>query len=389
MHFNSNLGRISFVLLFVFAAPLMAGDSPSINLDWYGYVKLDASYDQNVTSHGNFAMWVNQQLGDEDDAQFNMTHKQTRFGMTAKGEGYENAKVGGKLEFDLYGANGAENKAALLLRHAYFTVQSGQFQLLAGQSWDLVSPLNPSTVNYPVMWGCGNFGYRRPQVRFTYTAQPGAETSVHLAGGFFRTIGDDLTPTFSLATEVADGSDDGTDAAIPSVQAIVDVNHQFASGTSVRAGVSGLYGELKAEGTLGTNEKYHSRTVVGHMAVNFASGFGFAGEVFTGSNLGSYLGGIANSSTIQGVHTRGGWAYGWVKPHNKVKLAAGFGVDNPDDEDLTTGKRSRNQSFFGNVQVTPIPLFTVGLELSQWETEYIDGEAAESFRAQTSFQLNF
>jgi len=389
MSLNSISGRIVFILLFVIAAPLMAGDNPSINLDWYGYVKLDASYDQNVTSHGNFAMWVLQRQGDEDDAQFNMTHKQTRLGLNARGEGYENVNVGGKLEFDLYGAGGAENKAELLLRHAYLSVQTGQFELLAGQSWDLISPLNPSTLNYPVMWGCGNFGYRRPQVRFTYTTQPNDETSIRFAGGFFRTIGDDLTPTFSLATEVADGSDDGTDAAIPSVQAIVDVNHKFASGASVRTGVSGLYGELKAEGTLGTNEKYHNRAVVGHLAVNFASGFGFAGEAFSGSNLGSYLGGIGNSSSFSGVRTRGGWAYGWIKAHSKVKVAAGYGVDDPDDDDLSTGNRSRNQSIFGNVQVTPVPLFTVGLELSRWETDYIDGETARSFRAQTSFQLNF
>jgi len=39
--------------------------------------------------------------------------------------------------------------------------------------------------------------------------------------------------------------------------------------------------------------------------------------------------------------------------------------------------------------VTPIPLFTMGLELSQWQTDYIEGEAAKSFRAQTSFFLNF
>jgi hypothetical protein len=101
------------------------------------------------------------------------------------------------------------------------------------------------------------------------------------------------------------------------------------------------------------------------------------------------MGGIANESTIQGVHAQGGWAYGWVIPHDKVKLSAGFGVDDPDNDDLSTGDRARNQSFFGNVQVTPIPLFTVGLELSHWETDYIDGESAKNFRAQTAFRLNF
>ncbi len=364
-------------------------DKPEINLDWYGYVKLDAAYDQNVTSHGNFVMWVKPQTSDDDDAQFNMTHKQTRFGLNAKGTGYRNATVGGKVEVDLYGAGGTENKAALMLRHAYFTVQSGSFELLAGQGWDLISPLNPATLNYPVLWGCGNVGYRRPQVRLSYTYAAGENTKVKMAGGFFRTIGSDLTPTLSLTTEVSDGYDDGTDAAVPTVQGLIDVKHAFAGGTKLRAGVSGLYGEMKAEGNLGTSEKYDSRAVVGHLAVSFASGFGFSGEFFSGSNLGSYFGGIANNSTFDGVATKGGWVYGWIKPHAKVKVSAGAGVDDPDDADLAVAQRSQNSAFFGNLSVTPIPAFTVGFELSQWETSYVDGKDASTVRAQTSFVLDF
>ncbi len=378
-----------FALATSFAGPVIGKEKPEINLDWYGYVKLDASYDQNVTSHGNFTMWVLPQGSDDDDAQFNMTHKQTRFGLSAKGSGYKEAKVGGKVEVDLYGAGGTENKAALLLRHAYFTVQSGSFELLAGQSWDLISPLNPSTLNYPVLWASGNTGYRRPQLRLTYTLQPNAQTKVRMSGGFFRTIGSDLTPTLSLSTEVSDGYDDGTDAAIPTVQGIVDVNHAFASGTKLRAGVSGLYGEMKAEGSLGTSEKYSSSGVVGHFAVSFASGFGFSGEYFSGSNLGGYFGGIGNASTFDGVATKGGWAYGWVKPHAKVKFSAGAGLDDPDDKDLSSTQRSKNTSIFGNISVTPIPAFTVGFEVSQWETSYVDGDDASAVRAQTSFVLNF
>ncbi|MFH1686527.1 MAG: hypothetical protein ABIE70_03290 [bacterium] len=386
-----NLGRLTMLLglVMLVASPLAAADKPQFDFDWYGYVKLDASYDQNLTSHGNFAMWVQPQNGDQDDEQFNMTHKQSRFGMKAIGQGYQNAKVAGQLEFDLYGAGGAENKALLLLRHAFFTVDAGSFQLLAGQTWDLVAPLNPATLNYPVLWGCGNPGYRRPQVRFTYTAAPNDQTNVKMACGFFRTIGSDLTPTLSLATEVSDGSDDGTDAGIPTLQGLLDVTHKLSNGGSIRAGVSGLWGQLKAEGSLGTDETYQSQGVAGHLAVAINKQVGFAGEFFTGSNLGGYNAGINNSDRVDGVHAKGGWGYLWVKPTAKVTLAAGGGMDDPDDADLSTGNRGKNQAFFGNVNFSPIPLVTLGFELSQWETSYVGADVAKAMRAQTSFILNF
>ena len=41
------------------------------------------------------------------------------------------------------------------------------FTILGGQTWDVISPLNPRSLNYSVYWWAGNIGYRRPQVRLT------------------------------------------------------------------------------------------------------------------------------------------------------------------------------------------------------------------------------
>lgn len=383
-------GFLLFCTLLIAVGIAGANEKPSFDLNWYGYVKLDASYDQNPTSHGNFTMWVKPQSLDANDAQFNMTHKSTRFGFAAKGKGYENIAVGGKVEVDLYGSGGTENKAMLLLRHAFFTVQSGNFKLLAGQSWDLIAPLNPSTLNYPVLWGAGNIQYRRPQVSMFYTAKASECTTVGLAAGFFRTIGSDLTPTFSLATgEVADGSDDGTDAAIPSVQGRIELKHKSAAGTSIRFGASGLWGQLKSETTIGNSQKYESWAAVGHLMVAFSNGAGFSGEVFKGSNLGSYFGGVLNSNRIDGLAAAGGWASAWVKPHKKVKLTTGYSVDDPDDNDLSSGNRSKNQAIFGNIKYSVVPQVTVGVEITKWRTDYKDSDAAKALRVESSFIMNF
>jgi len=387
-----NLTIFSLCMVFALGSLAIAGEKPSFDLDWYGYVKLDAAYDNHKTSHGNFVMWS--AIGKENE-QFNMTANQTRFGLKANGKNYKRVNVFAQVEFDLYGspsgATVAQNKAMLQLRHAYFSLQYDNFKLNAGQTSDIISPLNPSTLNYSVMWGIGNMGYRRPQISMYYTAQASEMTSVTFGGGFFRTIGNDLTPTFSLAAgETSDGEDDGTDAAIPSVQGIMDVKHKFESGASVRFGVSGLFGRLKTESNMGSFEEYESWGMNGHVDVKASNSFGFKGEAFSGSNLGSYFGGILNSNTVEGIEAVGGWGALWFKTSPKVALNLGVGVDDPKDEDLSNGSRSYNQMIYGNVNYSIVPQVVLGLEVGQVKTDYIGSdETSKSLRFQTAMTLKF
>ncbi len=381
-------------ILACLATAAAAAQKPAFNLNWYGSLKLDGAYDQNLTSNGDFAMWVEPTLPDNNDQQFNMTANATRFGVLAQSTRNEKVDITGNIEFDLYagafsGPTPQENNPMLLLRQAYFTMKWRNTRVTAGQTNDLVSPLEPTTLNYSTLWGCGNIGYRRPQVSMAYVVNASPTTDVTLAGGFFRTIGSDLTPTFSLSLgETQDVSDDGTDAAIPSVQALLDVNHDMASGGTLRAGVSGLYGRLNAETNLGNSQKYESWALSTHLMVTTPTGVGVAGEFFTGSNLQSYLGGVMNDSRIDGVHAVGGWVSGWVQPTPEVKLTGGFGIDDPKDEDITSG-RTQNRCIFGNVNYSFVPQVTLGLELSQWQTKYVGGANANNFRVQTSMALTF
>lgn len=278
------------------------------------------------------------------------------------------------------------------LRHAYFSVEKGNTKLIAGQYWDLYSPLNPSTLNYPVLWGAGNSGYRRAQVTLAQSFKMGNQTKATFSGGAFRNIGSDLTPTLSWSledsSETSDGEDDGTDAGIPTIQGRLDIDHNFPSGSKVLFGVSGLWGQLKAETNHGNYNTYESWGICGHLKWSWAN-YGIGGEYYTGSNLGSYFGGILNSSTIDGVNAHGGWGFAWIKTSPKTKFSFGMGRDEADEEDIVTDSRQSNQAIFGNVTYTIVKNATVGVELSQWQTEYKDGDKNKSYRAQTAFMFSF
>jgi hypothetical protein len=172
------------------------------------------------------------------------------------------------------------------------------------------------------------------------------------------------------------------------MQALIEVKHNLTSGGYVRFGVSGLYGDLKAETNQGNYEKYSAWTAVVHMSIAPVPSFGFSGEAFSGSNLGSYFGSILRSSEIAGLRTAGGWLSTWAQVTKKIQLTAGYGQDNPDDRDFTSG-RSKNSCTYGNLRYAIVPQATIGVELSDWRTYYKNAEMAKNFRVQTAFILNF
>jgi hypothetical protein len=133
----------------------------SLDIQLYGFIKLDAAYDTSRIENGNYAKWVENESANDDDDQFNMTANQTKLGAKITGPDGEDMKTSGQVEVDFY-EGGSENKARLMMRHAYMKLDwpEKRFNIIAGQTSDVISPLYPSTVNYSVYWWTGNIGYR-------------------------------------------------------------------------------------------------------------------------------------------------------------------------------------------------------------------------------------
>ena len=83
------------------AQPEDAVPEPRLDVDLYGYFKLDLSYDEAPTANGDYAKWVKPES--DGDGDFNSTVNQTRLGLKVQGPDGGRVTAGGRVEIDFYG----------------------------------------------------------------------------------------------------------------------------------------------------------------------------------------------------------------------------------------------------------------------------------------------
>jgi len=360
----------------------------SLGIELYGYLKLDASYDSARTSPGDFVKWVDLAIDNAADDAFNMTANQSRLGLKIGGgvgsEGADSPRVEtrGRVEVDFFGG-GAANKSHLMLRHAYVEVlwPEASLELLAGQTSDLISPLNPQTLNYSVAWWGGNIGYRRPQVRLTKRVELSPQRGLVVAAAVARTIG----ATNSEFT----ANDAGADSGLPTVQ----VRLGLSGADGAACGISGHWGREEFDlDPAGNAVTFDSWSVNLDFQRRLASTVVVRAELFTGSNLAAYLGGIGqgvNLARRQEIEAGGGWASLDLGPHEDWTYHLGASVDDVRDDDIEAGDRSRNRSVFASAVRSVTDHLQMGVEVSHWATQYQDTDEATALRGQFSLVYRF
>ncbi len=354
----------------------------------YGFIKLDAAYDDSRTNYGNFVLYVPSESRNRNDNEFNLTAKQTRLGLDIMAPEYDGWQAWGRIEFDFYGDGAThENKASVLLRHAFLELKKGNFSLLAGQTSDLMSPLFIDTLNYTVGWAVGNLGYRRPQVRGTYTYPIGKTTKLISALALARTTG---TVNEDLDLDL---KNDGEDSGFPTVQGRLALATNLLTAKPTVVGVSGHYGKEEIDWKRRPSAQYSEQQRVKSWSINgdfdlpLTAKMAVKGEVFTGYNLDDYFGGVlqgVNPATREAIKSVGGWMQLSYKQDDKWNYRLGFGIDDPREKDLANGMRSRNAFYFGNIIYSLIPPVDIGLEYSYWETDHKGISSGTDNRIQTS-----
>ena len=359
-----------------------------------GYVKLDASWDDSRTSTGNFARWVESEQTNKDDDEFNMTARQTRLALNFGDVEVEGVKTRGKVEVDFYGdSEAAENKAEPMLRHAFLELEWPDYdlELLAGQSSDVISPLNPSTVNYTVLWWNGNVGYRRPQVRLTkgFKFENPLLERIELQAAMTRNIGHDGP---------FDPGDTGEDAGTPGLQWRAAASFKLLTEKPTVIGVSGsVHCEEYDTAADDEGEEYESLSVNLDVVVPVLDWLTVKGELYSGQNVDAFLGGIGQGLNVAEeteIDSMGGWVSAEIRPGQGSTLAPwsfnlGLGLDDPDNDDLSAGDRSRNFAYYGNANYDLGAGVSAGLELMRLETDYEGQNDGEATRVQFAMIYSF
>ena len=357
----------------------------------YGYVKLDAAWDSSRMVPGNYCLYAASEAVADDDSQFNLTASQSRLGFDLTGPAGEGFETGGRLEFDFYGG-GPENKARPLLRHAYLRAawKGRDLEVLAGQTWDVISAFYLPTIYYTAGMAVGDYGYRRPQLRLTKGFAASEKDRLELRLAVTRTIGDG--PAVNPFTP----GDTGEDAGFPTLQGrLAWRSRRWFAGRPATLAVYGHYGEEEYD--LDSQDRgvdFASWSVGAEFALPLHPVLALKGSIYTGENLDTYVGGViqgVNPAALQEIGTTGGFLYAGLDPAGPFLFHLGWGVDDPRNDDLPTDGtgRSRNELWFVNGWYRITGDLRVGLEFSYWETDYRNARDGTVFRGQLAFQYLF
>lgn len=330
-------------------------------LGFYGFVRLDAIFDDSRSSEIQTPTFIPAEdpgLGtEESDASFNFHPRLTRFGMNYDGpEIGGGVRLGGKIEVDFQNG-GRESRQILRLRHGFLKLDWGKASLLAGQTWDLISPLYPTVNADTLMWNTGNLGDRRPQVR----ARIESGSGLSFEGG----IG--LGGAISPQDLDGDGVRDADDAAMPHVQARLGY-----AGKSWALGLSGHRGREETRGAIAGHHRFDTSS----LSLDFKGSAGkltVQGEAWTGRNLADFRGGIGqgvNVSTGEEIGSSGGWLELGLALSERYSLYVGYTVDDPDDADVPAGGRIKNDALYLVNRFRFGPAFLVGFDYLYWTTDF-------------------
>jgi len=354
----------------------------------YGFLWGNMVYSDQQTSPGSYTLFVRSPTLAQDD-EFIVDGRNTRLGFDVAGPMiplFNCAKSGGKVEIDFQNSVlSTENKATVLLRHAYWEVKDEQFRFLVGQTWDVISPLLPGMLMYSVGWDGGNIGYRRAQLRYEryfaisdvsmLTAQMSANQQVFPDG------------TTNITGEAPDW---------PILEGRVawTIGERGKGGRPVVIGLSGHAGESQFDHlTLTKNNRRQTWSANIDFRFPLGERWGFQGELFAGENLSAFLGGIGqgiNPTTLEPIRSHGGWGEFWYDWTPRLHSHFGYSIDDPNDVDTDfVGGKTYNQFFFGNLVFDVTKQFLIGMEVSSWKTLYARELPGDSLRCEFVAKYGF
>jgi len=348
------------------------------NMRIYGRVKVDLNYDTAEFKNYNDFIGVVKEDAPNDSVNFNP--RDTRFGLEASHtDGNWTGK--GRFEIDFYGTN-VGNNLIPRMRLGYIDLanNSSGTSLRVGQDWIPVAQQNPATIDFGVLSAAGNLWWRVPQVTLR---QKLGDVELLLSAMKHRRIG----------TE--------EEERMPWVLGRVAYN--FGDGNIIALGggyQSNEYGQTCKD----IDRSLAALELKLNLGPVLLKAEGFWGEALDKDFL-RYEMGINNSdpNNPKEIEAMGGFISLTANATDDLTVSAGYGIDDPKNDDMKTMKGNlndrqftRNDMAFVNSWYKVTKGVKVGAEVMYVNTErimYVNSERCnktdEGMRYTMSMFYNF
>ncbi len=369
------------------------GSTPS-GIDFYGFFKIDAVWQDSSAVGDIYVLWVLPESAGGGDNKFTLNFRHSRFGFNFF-KPYKGWNLFGKMEMDFYTECHGEdtlpwnvNHSPVRARRVFIGVEKGTWQLLAGLDWLTISQLYPHTSNFPAGTFMGNPAYRMPQIRLTKWFKINDISQLKLQ------IAAEKPYAFPKGTYVFD-EDPANDAGFPGIEARIAYETKLF-GKPALAAIWGHYSEEEYATKYGDKDaESYSIGLEAKFPLPIQKKAFLLGEIWYGRNFDGYYSCGVNQGTrfyldnntyvtdlrnissdqILGISEIDAWG-GWIELElfwtPKLVTHFGWGIDNPDNDDLAgvTSARLQQQMFYTNFLYRLTKEFGFGMEYMYVRTDY-------------------
>jgi hypothetical protein len=345
-------------------------------LELYGLILANGFYNSAKANNSDIPLYADTATADDPlglpTSNVGAAVRQTRLGLTVSEVRALGATVTGALEVDFFGGQlpSAAGRTSPLLRLRIATVRLdwAHVRLLAGQDWTLLAPQNAlsfAALGAPQFASSGNLWARAPQARLT------AETEGRTHLGVQGAVLAPMQPRAQgfLATQ----PDSAERSGRPSAEGRVYLAWGNGETTS-EIGVAGHWGWLATA----TDTLLASRAIAADARIALGRHLVLSGEAYSGRGLGAFGGAVGQNLGVGGVPVRalGGWVQADVRPGPGWQFGGGYGIDDPNDDDLGLNGRGRNVTYATHLIWRPAGGLLFGTEFRRIETTYARGTLA-------------
>ena len=284
-------------------------------------------------------------------------------------------------------------------RQSYGELFNDRWRFAAGLQFDVFAPGLPTMLPFSYLGGSGSPGNCiRGQIRVERFFDVGSDSQLTLQGAVSEPLNTAVTPDIILDEDNGWPNVEGRIGFGLGKPAPIGLLTQ----RPVEFGFSGLVGQLRRTAPPEEPPRRVVSDVWGaavDVRVNLASRFGFKGEVYTAQGLGNYNAAILQSLdavTWKAIRSTGGFVEGFVYLTPMLHSHTGYGVDDPDDDDMTAIPntlfgRTFNSTFWSNLLWDLDKTFRIAFEVTYRQTEYkeVTNLSNKGFGFHTQFAWTF